>query len=102
MKLMCMFDLPTDSQVEKREYTQFRKHLIANGFVMIQYSVYLRTCLNREHAKRLSEKIEKSVPLSGNVRLLAITEKQYDDMKIVLGRKRVNEQTLQKERIIII
>lgn len=42
-----MFDLPTETKREQREYRTFRKHLIENGFVMLQYSIYYRSLPNR-------------------------------------------------------
>ena len=53
MRMICMFDLPVETEVEKRAYRTFRKNLIKEGFVMMQYSVYVRICPNREFAKRL-------------------------------------------------
>ena len=45
MRVMCFFDLPTETATEKRAYRQFRKNLISNGFEMLQYSVYVRIML---------------------------------------------------------
>lgn len=47
MRLVCMFDLPTETSKEQKEYRIFRKHLLENGFVMMQYSVYYRSLPNR-------------------------------------------------------
>ncbi len=69
---------------------------------MIQYSVYMRTCPNRDYCKRLEKRIQKFIPEKGNIRLLVITEKQYDDMKIFIGSKSETEKTIGTERMIII
>lgn len=45
MRLLIMFDLPVETSKERREYRQFRKRLINEGFLMIQYSVYVRVCV---------------------------------------------------------
>jgi CRISPR-associated protein Cas2 len=82
-----MFDLPVETDSEKREYRAFRKNLIKEGFVMMQYSVYVRVCPSREYAKRLESRIKKFVPQEGNVRLLCVTEKQYSDMKLLVGSR---------------
>ncbi len=37
--VVAMFDLPTDTKQSRREYALFRKHLLKNGFQMMQYSV---------------------------------------------------------------
>lgn len=44
LRLLCFFDLPMESKDEKRIYRNFRKELISNGFEMLQFSVYYRTC----------------------------------------------------------
>ena len=48
MRMICMFDLPVETDKEKRIYRIFRKELIKEGFLMMQYSVYVRTCPNRD------------------------------------------------------
>lgn len=53
MRLLCFFDLPMETVQEKRTYRNFRKELIANGFEMLQFSVYYRTCPNRSFAKKI-------------------------------------------------
>ena len=102
MRLMCMFDLPVETEKEKRAYREFRKQKIKNGFVMMQYSVYIRTCPSREYTQRLENKIKKVVPSNGNIRLITITEKQYNDMKILVGSKSLKEAAIGSERMIVI
>lgn len=97
-----MFDLPIETAEEKKAYRTFRKKLISEGFVMIQYSVYVRVCPNRDYALRLEKRLRKNVPLSGNVRLLTITERQYEDMKLIVGTKKNQEIAIGTERMIII
>lgn len=58
----------------KREYRNFKKKLILEGFVMLQYSVYIRTCPNRQYSERLQKRLAKNLPANGNIRLLEITE----------------------------
>lgn len=70
-----MFDLPTETSRQKQAYRQFRKNLISEGFVMMQYSVYVRTCPSKEYADRMEKRIKKFLPLEGNIRLVSITEK---------------------------
>ena len=102
MRVICMFDLPMDTAKEKRIYQLFRKGLIKEGFVMMQYSVYVRTCPTREYAKRLEKRVEGIAPEKGNVRLLTVTEKQYTDMKIIVGSKNTTERTRGSERLLIL
>ena len=102
MKLLCMFDLPTQTSKERKDYRIFRKNLIKEGFTMMQYSVYIRTCPNRDHKKRIENRIEKIIPPKGNIRLVSITEKQYEDMKILIGSKSETEKIIGSERMIVL
>ncbi len=102
MKALCMFDLPVESADEKRAYRLFRKNLIKEGFFMIQYSVYVRTCPTREYANRLETRVRKFTPDRGNVRILCVTEKQYNDMKLIVGNRKNTEEIVGNKRLIIL
>ena len=102
MRMMCMFDLPMETEKEKRAYRIFRKNIIREGFYMMQYSIYVRTCPNRDFCKRLQKRIEKFLPENGNVRLLIVTEKQYEDMKLLVGCKNQTESKIGQRRFIVI
>ena len=102
MRMICMFDLPVETDSEKRAYRTFRKNLIKEGFIMMQYSVYVRVCPSREYANRLENRIKKLIPTEGNIRLLCVTEKQYADMKVIVGSRSTAEKAIGTERFIII
>lgn len=102
MRMICMFDLPVQTDVEKRTYRIFRKNLMKEGFSMLQYSVYVRVCPSREYAKRLEMRIRKFIPSEGNIRLLCVTEKQYSDMVLLVGSRTATEKTIGTERLIIL
>lgn len=102
MRMICMFDLPVDTDKEKRAYRKFRTDIIKEGFVMIQYSVYSRVCPDRQYAKALEKRLKKLVPTQGNVRLLMVTEKQYQDMVFLVGHKTITEEKVGSERLIIL
>ena len=57
MRLMIMFDLPVETSEERKEYRKFRKNLINEGFIMIQYSVYVRVCVNKKSAEFTEKRI---------------------------------------------
>ncbi|MBN2287214.1 MAG: CRISPR-associated endonuclease Cas2 [Tissierellales bacterium] len=100
MRLLCFFDLPVETPQEKKEYRIFHKNLILEGFIMLQYSVYMRTCPNRDYVSRISKRIEQIAPKQGHIRLLMTTEKQYEDMKIIIGKKSNTESIVGSERFI--
>ena len=86
MRLMIMFDLPTETAEERKEYRQFQKKLINEGFLMVQFSVYVRVCVTRQTAKFLENRIKKFLPRGGLVQSLMVTEKQYNDMHFLVGK----------------
>lgn len=85
MRLMIMFDLPVDTAEERREYRQFRKKLINEDFLMIQYSVYERVCVTKKTAAFLEKRVKDFLPSGGVVQTLMVTEKQYNDMHFLVG-----------------
>ena len=92
MRILLMFDIPTKNKKEKKNATKFRNALIKLGFFMMQFSVYVRICKGLMSAKSTIKSIEKILPPCGNIRVLIITEKQFDNMQILLGEASFNEQ----------
>lgn len=88
MWVLTMFDLSTDTKRARKEYLQFRKRLLINGFRQMQYSVYARPCPSRENAEVHVSRIETHLPRDGEVRILVITDKQFERMRIFWGKKR--------------
>ena len=92
--------LPTSTKEERKQYSRFRKNLIKNGFVMMQFSVYARTTRNNDDAKKYATLIKTFLPPKGSVRVLTITDRQYDTMEILLGEKYAEENYLDKRDIL--
>lgn len=98
--MMLFFDLPMETPLQRREYNQFRKSILKMGFIMEQKSVYSKLALNSSAAKLLEGRIEKIIPSEGLIEIITITEKQYSNMKIMLGEK--NQTTIKNvERILV-
>ena len=55
---------------------------------MMQYSVYSRHCASQENADVHVQRVERSVPPDGEVRILTITDKQFERMRIFWGKIR--------------
>ena len=88
MWVVAMFDLPTDTSQARRQYAQFRKMLLEDGFTMMQYSVYIRSCPSQENADVHVQRVERNLPPDGEVRILTITDKQFERMRIFWGELR--------------
>ena len=92
MWLFAMFDLPVDTAAARKRYTRFRKGLLAEGFTMLQFSVYARYCPSEESAEAHRRRIRAMLPDDGQVRLLSITECQFSKMEVFFGKKRVETE----------
>lgn len=88
MWLVAMFDLPVDTQMARKQYALFRKTLLKDGFSKMQFSVYIRHCASEENADVHIARVEKALPPDGEVRLLSITDKQFERMRVFWGKIR--------------
>ena len=57
MRIIVMFDLPTISSAERKEYAKFRKFLIKSGFLMMQESIYCKLSPNSTLADAMVENV---------------------------------------------
>ena len=86
MWLFVMFDLPVLTKKERKEATLFRKNLEKDGFVMHQFSVYMRFCGSFESAQVHIKRIRSFTPDTGHVSVLTITDKQYSNIVNIWGK----------------
>ena len=86
MRMLLFFDLPTISSENLKAYRNFVKNLKKEGFYMIQESVYVKMVLNNAAAEPVKSKINGFLPPEGNIMILVITEKQFSNMSILLGK----------------
>lgn len=101
MRVLLMFDVPTKTKKEQKYANQFRKNLIKLGFFMMQFSVYVRICKGLSSAKSSINALKKHLPPYGNVRVLIITEKQFDNIEILLGEISFNEKMNDDKNLVL-
>ena len=88
MRLIVMFDLPTDTKKARKEYTHFRKFLLNDGFTMMQYSIYMRHSSSSENAVVHAKRVKEHLPDDGEVRIIRITDQQFGKIEVFYGKKR--------------
>ena len=88
MRIVVFFDLPVLTAQNLRDYRKFRKHLIKEGFLMVQESVYTKLIQNGTMADLVVENLRKNRPPEGLVQVLRITEKQYAKMLFITGERK--------------
>ena len=85
MRMLVLFDLPTETPEDRRNYRRFQKGLVQNGFIMMQESVYCKLLLNSTADQSVRETVRKLRPPKGIVQMITITEKQFSKIEYLTG-----------------
>lgn len=101
MRVLVLFDLPMRTTADLKEYRGFRKHLLREGFIMLQESVYCKLALSRTVAEAIVHRVEQAKPPAGLVQILLITEAQFAGMRTLVGSC-PTEQWDAEERLVIL
>jgi len=88
MWVLVFYDLPTETKQERKAAADFRKKMMADGFAMFQFSIYLRHCPSMENAEVHTKRVQKLLPEKGHVGIMSITDKQFGMMKLFEGKKK--------------
>lgn len=86
MRILVMFDLPVKTKEQRGQATRFRNFLLNDGYFMMQFSVYGRICNCVDAVNTHIGRLKQNVPKGGSIRVLTITEKQCENMLILLGK----------------
>lgn len=87
MWVLVLFDLPTETKKQRSQATRFRKELLDDGFIMFQFSIYLRHCPSKENADVHIRRVKKCLPEFGKIGIICITDKQFEQMEIFFSKK---------------
>ena len=102
MRLLVFFDLPVETGKQRKEYRLFRKYLIKEGYLMVQESVYAKLVTNEANAKAAVARLRKNRPSQGLVQVLKVTEKQYETMEYITGRRQDCEEIDSMEEFLVL
>jgi CRISPR-associated protein Cas2 len=83
--LLVAFDLPVLSKEQRKRATGFREFLMDDGFHMIQFSVYARSCVSISRQETHMARIRAAVPEEGHVRGIFITRAQWERSFVCSG-----------------
>lgn len=87
MRMILMFDMPTETADERKAYRKFRKFLLSEGFIMHQFSVYSKLLLNNTANTAMVGRLQSNNPKKGTISLLTVTEKQFARMIYLHGER---------------
>lgn len=101
MRILIFFDLPVKTAAQRREAARFRNFLLNDGYHMLQYSVYARVCNGADAVEKHRARVRQILPDNGSIRMLTITERQYESIEILLGRLTAADDPEQMEQLSI-
>jgi CRISPR-associated protein Cas2 len=101
VRILIMYDLPMTENIDVKEYNKFRKNLLTLGCYRIQYSIYAKILGKEVNYNSFITKLKKVLPSSGEIRVIKITEKQYENMIFLSGSRNNHEKKVSKESVVI-
>ena len=101
MRILVFFDLPVTTKAQRKAASQFRKFLVKDGYHMVQYSVYARVCNGVDSVETHRKRLKAGLPSKGSVRMLVVTEKQYNAIEILVGNPEIYDKPQEFEQLMI-
>lgn len=99
--MLVMFDMPTTTSIERHNYRIFVKELEREGFVRIQFSVYVKICTNFLETKETEKQLIPFIREDCIVQSLVLTEKQYANMHFLSGTSIKDVRNISKRLLIL-
>lgn len=101
MRIIIFFDLPVSTAEKRKAANDFRRFLQKSGYQMLQLSVYTRIVRGRSMLEKYNNQLRAHLPKEGSIRSLEVTEKQFTQMKILLGEKTLQEKRVNNEQMLL-
>jgi len=92
--VLVFFDLPVGTPEERKAATNFRKDLIQDGYMMVQFSVYARPCGTADRVDTQVRRLKTKIPTKGEVRGLMISDAQWGRMIIMRSQQRADAEKM--------
>lgn len=102
MRLVVLFDLPVKTKKQRHDATAFRNFLLKDGYYMLQYSVYVRVCNGADAVQKHRARLQDHLPDNGAVRVMVITEKQYESIEILVGNLTMADQAFSSNQLTVL
>jgi CRISPR-associated protein Cas2 len=83
--LIVAFDLPVGTKTQRKAATDFRGFLLDDGYQMMQFSVYVRSCVSFARQETHIERLRKNLPPEGSVRAIFVTRSQWEHSYVIQG-----------------
>ncbi|MBQ5998130.1 MAG: CRISPR-associated endonuclease Cas2 [Treponema sp.] len=78
MRILVLLN-PTNKRGTKTAYTELRKFLAGDGYLKLQPDVFIRVEDTKKSCIKHQNRIKRYLPSTGEVRMLILTEKQFEN-----------------------
>ena len=102
MRVIVFFDLPVETNQQKRIYRQFVKYLKNEGYIRLQYAIYSKLCINNEACAVSAKHLRQNAPIKGDVRYMIVTETQYQGIHKINNVYSIQEMITTVDRTVMI
>ncbi len=84
--LLVAFDLPVGSKAQRKQAHDFREYLKDDGYLMVQWSVYARSCVTFARQETHLRRLRANLPPEGSVRAWFLTSAQWSASFVIHGK----------------
>ncbi len=98
---VVFFDLPVGTRQERKAAADFRRDLIKEGYIMLQFSVYARPCGSADRVETTVRRLQKHIPPEGEVRALIISDAQWGRMMVFRCKKTAMPEKMPEQMVFI-
>lgn len=89
MWVIVFFDMPVETKQQRKDYSDFRKRLLSDGFTMFQLSIYVRPCASIENSTVHVNRVKSFLPEAGKICIMSVTDRQFKDIVVYEGTKKL-------------
>ena len=102
MRLIVFFDLPVKTAKQRKDYRQFRKFLLKDGYLQLQESVFAKLVVNDGAAGAAVARLHKNRPPAGLVQVMKVSEAAYATMEYITGNRKAYDEVDTMEELLIL
>ena len=99
MWVIAVYDCPMTTAEERHDYAQFRKSLLRQNFIQLQYSLYVRHFPSMATAEACISRLKQGIPDGAQLAFFLVTDKQYAMTREFFGHERARFRPGEPEQI---
>ena len=99
MWIIAVYDCPMTQEEQRHDYNQFRRLVLQENFIQLQFSVYARHFASMETAQAAIKRLARCIPEGAKVAFFLITDKQFGMTREFFGPRRTAKSVSKPEQV---